>query len=129
MTRTSATGIADAAIMLAASSSRFYLIAREKMMFCLLAHYRKNMCWWICSFGNSYYGDALQYSKQIFSGRLPQMTKYCVMRECENILRGYLGVFDLVFSHMMEFTVLNSQASFWRSLAEISLSFDIVHLN
>ena len=40
---------------------------------------------------------------------------------CENILRGYLCVFDLVFSHMMEFTVLNSQASFWRSLAEISL--------
>ena len=128
-TRTSATGIADAAIMLAASSSRFYLIAREKMMFCLLALYRKNMWWWICSFGNSYYGDALQYSKQIFSGRLPQMTKYCVMRECENILRGYLCVFDLVFSHMMEFTVLNSQASFWRSLAEISLPFDFAHLN
>ena len=48
---------------------------------------------------------------------------------CENILHGYLCVFDLVFSHMMEFTVLNSQASFWRSLAEISLPFDFVRLN
>jgi hypothetical protein len=36
-----------------------------------------------------FFGDALQ-TKQLFSTRLPQMTKYCVMRECENILRGYL---------------------------------------
>jgi hypothetical protein len=59
------------------------------------------------------------------------MTKYCVMRECENILRGYLCVFDLVFSHMMEFMVLIPQASFWRSLAEaeISLLIDFFYLN
>jgi hypothetical protein len=25
------------------------------------------------------------------------MTKYCIMRECENILLGYLYVFDLAF--------------------------------
>jgi hypothetical protein len=25
------------------------------------------------------------------------MTKYCIMRECENILHGYLYVFDLAF--------------------------------
>jgi hypothetical protein len=57
------------------------------------------MWWWICSFGNSYYGDALKYAKQILSGRLLQMTKFCVMRECDNILRGYLYVFDLAFSY------------------------------
>jgi hypothetical protein len=32
-----------------------------------------------------FFGDALQNAKQLFSTRLPQMTKYCVMRECENI--------------------------------------------
>ena len=63
-----------------------------------LALARKNMWWWIASFGESYNGDVLQHAKQIFSARLLQMTKYCVMRECENILCGYLCVFDLVFS-------------------------------
>jgi hypothetical protein len=32
-----------------------------------------------------FFRDALQNAKQIFSTRLPQMTKYCIMRECENI--------------------------------------------
>jgi hypothetical protein len=63
----------------------------------------KNMWWWICSYGNSYYGDALQYAKHKFSAMLLQMTKYCIVRECENILGGYLYVFDLAFSHLMEF--------------------------
>jgi hypothetical protein len=73
---------------------------REKMMCWRLALARKNMWWWIASFGESYNGDVLQHAKQIFSARLLQMTKYCVMRECENILRGYLCVFDLAFSHL-----------------------------
>ncbi len=46
---------------------------------------------------DSVFGDALQNAKQLFSTRLPQMTKYCVMRECENILRGYLYDGDLAF--------------------------------
>ena len=53
---------------------------------------------WIASFGKSYNGDVLQYAKQLFSLRLPQMTKYCVMRECYNILSGYLSVMTTVFS-------------------------------
>jgi hypothetical protein len=57
---------------------------REKMCW-WLALAKKNMQWWIPSFGDSYHGDTLQYAKQIFSARLPQMTKYCIMRECENI--------------------------------------------
>jgi hypothetical protein len=73
-------------------------LVREKIWW-WLALARKKMWWWIASFGESYNGDALQYAKQNFSARLPQMTKYCVMRECENILRGYLYVFDLAFSH------------------------------
>jgi hypothetical protein len=43
----------------------------------------------------SYHGDALQYAKQLFHISFLQMTKYCVMRECENILHGYLYDSDL----------------------------------
>jgi hypothetical protein len=48
---------------------------------------------------DSYFGDTIQDAKQLFFSRLPQMTKYFVMRECEHIptwisLRG-----DLAFSH------------------------------
>ncbi len=46
---------------------------------------------------HSVFGDALQNAKQLFSTRLPQMTKYCIMRECENILCGYLYDGDLAF--------------------------------
>jgi len=61
---------------------------------------RENMWWWwITYFGESYNSDALQYAKQLFSLRLSQMTKYCVMRECYNILSGYLSVVTTVFSH------------------------------
>ena len=60
------------------------------------------MWWWIASFGESYNGDVLQYAKQLFSLRLPQMTKYCVMRECDNILSGYLSVVTTVFSQQGE---------------------------
>jgi hypothetical protein len=47
-------------------------------------------------------GDALQIAKQFFSTRLPQMMKYCIMRECENIIRGYLYVSDLAFVILKE---------------------------
>ena len=60
---------------------------------------RKKMWWWIASFGKSYNGDVLQLAQQIFSLSLPQMTKYCVMRECENIHSWISLVGDLVFSH------------------------------
>ncbi len=60
------------------------------------------MWWWIVSFGYSfhlYHDDALQYAKQLFSVRIPLMTKYFVMREWDNILRGYLCVVTTVLSH------------------------------
>jgi hypothetical protein len=60
---------------------------------------KNNMVWRILSFGNSYHGDRLQYAKQICSARVPQMTKYCVMRECENIQSWISQSGDLVFSH------------------------------
>jgi hypothetical protein len=42
-------------------------------------------------------GGALQNAKQLFSTRLSKMMKYCIMRECENILCGYCYVSDLAF--------------------------------
>jgi hypothetical protein len=47
---------------------------------------------------DSVFENALQNAKQLFHIILPQMTKYCVMRECENILCGYLYDGDLVFA-------------------------------
>ena len=47
---------------------------------------RKKMRRWIASFGKSYHGDVLQLAKQLFSVRLPLMTKFFVMRECDNII-------------------------------------------
>jgi hypothetical protein len=40
---------------------------------------------------------------------------------CENIHSWISPSVDLAFSHQQEFTVLNSQKGFWRSLPEISL--------
>jgi hypothetical protein len=60
------------------------------------------MWWWIASFGYSfhlYHNDALQYAKQLFSVRIPLMTKYFIIRDCDNILPGYLYVVTTVLSH------------------------------
>jgi hypothetical protein len=46
---------------------------------------------------NSVFKNALQNRKQLFHISFPQMTKYCIMRECENILCGYLYDGDLTF--------------------------------
>jgi hypothetical protein len=45
----------------------------------------------------SYQDDALQHAKQLVSVRIPVMTKYCIMRECDNISNGYLYGGDLLF--------------------------------
>ena len=53
---------------------------------------------WSAYFGDSYHGDVLQVRKELFSARLLLMTKFFVMRECENILCGYLCAVTTVFS-------------------------------
>jgi len=66
-----------------------------------LAVVREKMWWWIASFGYSFLfsrANVLQHAKQIFS-RIPQMTKYCVMRECENIQSWISLCGDLAFCH------------------------------
>jgi hypothetical protein len=98
--RSSATEIANAALIyyLITSSFHVHSLVREKMWW-WLALARKKLYWWLASFGESYHGDVSQYAKHLFSLRLPQKTKYCVMRECDNIhLRTSLSG-DLAFSH------------------------------
>jgi len=95
---TSATKISDVAIYYFASSSlHVCLLVREKMCW-WFALVRTKMWRWIASFGESYHGDVLQFAKQLFFVRLPQMTKFFVMRECDNILSGYLCAVTTVFS-------------------------------
>ena len=53
---------------------------------------------WIASFGKSYHGDVLQFGKQLFYVRLLLMTKFFVMRECDNILSGWSCAVTTVFS-------------------------------
>jgi hypothetical protein len=71
----------------------------------------------------SYHSDALQYAKQLFHISLPQMRKYCIMRECENILCGYLYDGDLAFVILKGIYCFKFPKRFWRSLPEISLLF------
>jgi hypothetical protein len=118
--RLSATKTAASTYYFTVSSLLMHSLVREKMWW-WLALARKKMWRWIASFGKSYNGDVLQYAKQLFSLRLPQMTKYCVMRECDNIHPWISTTGDLAFSHLQEFTVLNSQKGFQGSLPEISL--------
>ncbi len=98
--QSSANKIANATISnhRAASLLHAYSLVREKMWW-WLALARKKMWWWIASFGKSYNGDVLQHAKQLFSLGLPQMTKYCVMRECDNIHSWISLSGDLAFSH------------------------------
>ncbi len=48
---------------------------------------------------DSVFRNALQNATQLFFDRILQMTKYCVMRECENIHSRMSLSGDLVFSH------------------------------
>jgi hypothetical protein len=54
---------------------------------------------------NSVFENSLQNAKQLFHITLPQMKKYCIMRECENILCGYLYDGDLVLIYGFKFPI------------------------
>jgi hypothetical protein len=105
--QSSATKTAALTYYFTASLFHVHLLVREKMWW-WLALARKKMWWWIASFGESYNGDVLQYAKQLFSLKLPQMTKYCVMRECNNIHSWISTIGDLASGHQQEFMVLSS---------------------
>ncbi len=86
-TMSSATKISNAAIHF---YCKYYahLFVRESLLCNVLLHIGRL---------DSIFKSTLQNATQFFFDRIPQMTKYCIMRECENILRGYLYDGDLVF--------------------------------
>ena len=87
-----------------------------------LALAKKKMWRWIASFGESYHDDVLQFAKQLFSVRLLLMTKFFVMRECDNILSEYLCVVTTVFSQQDGIYGFKSPKRFLEiSSSEISL--------
>jgi hypothetical protein len=55
------------------------------------------MCFCILVDSTQSLGTYYKMQHNFFFDRIPQITKYCVMRECENILRGYLYDGNLVF--------------------------------
>ncbi len=112
----------DVAIYYFASSSLYVcLLVREKMCW-WLALARKKMWRWIASLGESYHNDVLQFAKQLFSVRLLLMTKFFVMRECDNILSGYLCAVTTVISQQDGIYGFKFPTRFWEiSSSEISL--------
>jgi len=96
--QSSATKTAALTYYFTASLLHMHSLLSEKMWW-WLALARKKMWLWIASFGESYNGDMLQLAEQIFSLSLPRMTKYCVLRECQNIHSWISLVGDLAFSH------------------------------
>jgi hypothetical protein len=51
-----------------------------------------------------FFGHALQYAKQVFLDRIPQVNKYFVMRECGNSYTKSLCC-DSAFAHKKEFSI------------------------
>ena len=88
-----------------------------------LALARKKMLWRLASFGDSYHGDVLQFTKQLFSVRLPLMTKFFVMRECDDILSGYLSAVTTVFSQQDGIYGFKILTRFFGDLIQRSHSF------
>jgi hypothetical protein len=96
---------------LATSALHTYSFVRE-IMWWWLPLARKKMWRWIAFFGDSYNSDASLFAKQLFSDRLLLMTKYCVMRECENIHSWISLSGDLVFSNQDGISIFNSLKEF-----------------
>jgi hypothetical protein len=86
----SATKITNAAIQHSCAASHDWFVRESWLCYVLVPTGRLN---------SSFFRDALQNAKQLFSLGLPQMTKYCVMRECENIHSWISLSGDLAFSH------------------------------
>jgi hypothetical protein len=79
-------------------------------------------CFLISLRPDSYFGDALQNAKQLFFSRLPQMTKYFVMRECENIPMWIFLCVTTVFSQQVGISIFKFPKRFLEiSWAETSL--------
>jgi hypothetical protein len=97
--------------------------------YCVASHWFVRESWLCCvllptgRLDSSFFRDALQNEKQLFSLRLLQMTKYCVMRECENIHIWISLSGDLVFSHQQGIYRFKSPKRFFGDLFQRSHFF------
>jgi hypothetical protein len=109
--------------------SRYYSFVREKDVACVESYFHTLLR------PDSYFGDTIQDAKQLFFIRLQQMTKYFVMRECEDIPRWKSLCCDSAFAHKKEFSVFKFPKRFlefsWAksSLYSLySLLFTFIHV-
>jgi hypothetical protein len=116
-----------ATVFYAASSLHVHLCVMEKMCW-WLAFAKKKMKLWSASFGDPYNGGVLHFAKQLFSLSLPQMIKYCVMRECENIHSLISPSVDLVYSQQDGIYGFKFPKRFFGDLFQRSHSFDSLTL-
>ncbi len=91
-----------------------YSFVREGWLWCVRR---------LCSLGrldsDFFFQHALQYAKQLFYSRIPQMTKYFIMRECEDSYTESLCC-DSAFAHKKKFYIFKFPKRYWRSLEERS---------
>jgi hypothetical protein len=92
-----------------------YLFAREGWLWCV-----RRVLSSLAGLDSVFFGLALQNGKQIFFNRIPQMTKYFVMKECEDIPTRNLYAVTQHLLTRRSFLFLNSLKGFWRSYAGIS---------
>ncbi len=92
----------------AMTSSATKITNAEIWYYCAASHWFVRESW-LCHvplptsrLNSSFFRDALQNAKKIFSLRLLQMTKYCIMRQCENIHSWISPSGDLAFSHQQD---------------------------
>ncbi len=87
-----------------------YSFVREGWLWCV-----RRLCSLARLDSNFFFRHALNYAKQLFYSRIPQMTKYFVMRECEDTYTESLCC-DSAFAHKKEFSIFQ----FPKRFSEIS---------
>jgi hypothetical protein len=96
--------------------SQHYSFVREKDVACADSYFHTLLR------PDSHFGDAIQNAKQLFLSRLSQMTKYFVMRECENIPTWISLCLTTVFSQQGGISVFKFPKRFLKlSWAKTSL--------
>jgi hypothetical protein len=85
-----------------------YLLVRESWLWCV----RRVFSSLARLDSDFFFGHALQYAKQLFYSRIPQMTKYFVMRECEDIPTWNLYAVTQHLLTRRNFIFLNSLSGF-----------------
>jgi hypothetical protein len=87
-----------------------YSLVREGWLWCV-----RRLCSLARLDSDFFFRHALQYAKQLFYSRIPQMTKYFVMRECEDSYTESLCC-DSAFAHKKKFYIFK----FPKRFSEIS---------